>query len=240
MHIKKSIPLIAILLFVGLKVFGQQKASMKELKPVFDHLKSLKAYSFENHTNAVFANGKSDALVTKVYMDKQNQCLFYSNKGETLLLNHKWIYKASHNTKIVQVFDVNAYNKRNKKVQSDIRSLFQYDISSSLIDSVIMKYGTLLSSEKKGPLTTYKIGFPSEAGVKNVTVVYNENTQLPESIYIKMLKEEGRQKLQTEVLCNNYKATIPSSIFDEHNYFSIIQQKVALTQYKNYKVYSLL
>lgn len=239
MNVRKLITSISIVLLCCLHAFGQ-RGSIKELKPIFDHLKTIKAYSFENHTNAVFPNGKSDAVVTKVYMDKANECLFYSNKGETLLLNHKWVYKASHNTKIVQIFDIKAYNKRNKSVQTDIKSLFQYDVAAGFVDSVVMKYGKLLSSEKKGSLTTYKIGFSEEAGIKQVIVIYNESSQLPESIYIRMLKEEGGKNMQTEILCNNYKAVIPPAVFDEHAYFSAINGKVTLTQYKNYKVYSLL
>jgi hypothetical protein len=217
-----------------------QQSSIKDLRAVFDRLKTVKTYSFENHTDAVFANGQKDAAVTKVFMDKAKQCLFYTNKGETFLLTPHWVYKASHIKKTAQVFDLAAYNKRTKKAFPVLQTIFQYDMVSGFVDSVVMKHGKLLSVKKEGALTTYQIGFAPEAAIKQLTIVYNESAGLPESVYIRTVVGDGKRKMQSEILCNNYKSTIPAAIFDEHNYFSVQQGKVALTQYKDYKVYPLL
>jgi hypothetical protein len=103
-----------------------------------------------------------------------------------------------------------------------------------------MKYGKLLSAKKDGVLTTYRIGFTASASIKQVTIVYNEVSQLPESIYVRTTIGEGSRARQTEILCNNYKAIVAPAVFDERTYFSVSKNKVVLTQYKNYKVYSLL
>lgn len=239
MDVMRKIISAIVVMLLGSAAFAQQ-SSMKDLQAVFSHLKALKTYSFENHTNATFSNGQSDAVVTKVYMDKARQCLFYTNKGETLLLNNKWVYKADHINKATQVFDLTAYNKRNKKVLPVMQTLFQYDVISEFVDSVVMKYGKLLSSKKDGALTTYNIGFPSTASLKQVLIVYNEVSQLPESISIKTLTGEGGRKMESEIVCNNYKSNVPAAVFDEHVYFSVAGGKVSLMKYKNYKVYSLL
>lgn len=235
---KKSITCLMALV-VYAQAFAQQ-GSIKDLKPLFDRLKTIKTYSFENHTDAVFPNGQKDVAVTKVFMDKTRQSLFYTNKGQTLLLNRKWVYKADHIAKTVQVFDVVAYNKKNKNASPALQTLFQYDMVSGFVDSVVMKYGRLLSSKKNGALTTYQIGFPADAALKQVTIVYNETAGLPESIYIRMVTGEGGKKMQSDILCNNYKAVVPDAVFDEHAFFSVTGGKLSLTQYKNYKVYSLL
>lgn len=226
-------------LLLCLPAFAQQGA-MKDLRIVFDRMKAMKVYSFENHTDAVLPNGKKDAAVTKVYMDKVKQCLFYTNRGETLLLNPHWVYKANHIAKTAQVFDLVAYNKKNKKAFPVIQALFEYDMVSGFLDSVVMKHGKLLSAKKDGALSTYQIGFGANASIRQITIVYNEARQLPESIYIKTVVGEGSRKAESVTLCNNYKVIIPATVFDEHTYFSVTRGKVALTQYKNYKVYSLL
>src|ERR1700755_2492229 len=85
--------LVNCLLFSA--VYAQQH-SITELKPVFERLKSLKTYSFENHTKASYSNGQKQEATTKIYMDKGNKCLSYVNEGESVLLNKIWVYKASH------------------------------------------------------------------------------------------------------------------------------------------------
>jgi hypothetical protein len=239
MWYKKFLTCLSALMLLCLPVFAQQ-GSMNDLRTVFNKLKAIKTYSFENHTDAVFPNGQKDAVVTKVFMDKTKQSLFYTNKGETLLLNPHWVYKANHIAKTTQVFDLAAYNKRNKKAFPALQTLFQYDMMSQFVDSVVMKYGKLLSAKKDGVLTTYRIGFTASASIKQVTIVYNEVSQLPESIYVRTTIGEGSRARQTEILCNNYKAIVAPAVFDERTYFSVSKNKVVLTQYKNYKVYSLL
>lgn len=239
MHYKRSILCLTGMLLLSLSAFAQQ-GSIKDLKPIFDRLKAMKSYSFENHTDAVFPNGQKDAIVTKVFMDKTKQCLFYTNKGETLLLNRKWVYKANHVQHTAQVFDIAAYNKQNKKALPALQSLFQYDMMTGFLDSLVLKHGKLVSAKKEGTLTTYQIGFVARTSIKQMTIVYNDASGLPESIYIRTISGEGNKKMQSEILCNNYKAVVPDAVFDEHAFFSTAKGKVLLNQYKNYKVYALL
>jgi outer membrane lipoprotein-sorting protein len=222
-------------------VFAQQH-SVTELKPVFEKLKGLKAYSFENHTKASYSNGQKQEATTKVYMDKGNKCLSYVNEGESVLLNKTWAYKASHINKTAQVFKLDAYNKRNKGVLPELQSLFKYDLSAAFVDSVLLTHGKMLSSDKKGTKVTCTLAVVGLPYIKQVIIVYDDGTLLPESIYMRTESppDGSGRKTVTETVCDNYKTTVPASVFDEHQFFAIVKGKPVLTQYKNYKVYSVL
>jgi hypothetical protein len=115
-------------------------------------------------------------------------------------------------------------------------------MASVFMDSVLSRYGKLLSTTKKNSLITYKIGFKEEgAALKEMTIVYNSTTQMPESIYFRMENEiQNGKKVKMEIVCNNYSTAVPPSVFDEKQYFNIVKGKPVLVQFKNYKLYSVL
>ncbi|KAA5532227.1 hypothetical protein F0919_15625 [Taibaiella lutea] len=231
--------LVNCLLFSA--VYAQQH-SITELKPVFERLKGLKTYSFENHTKATYSNGQKQEATTKIYMDKGNKCLSYVNEGESVLLNKTWVYKASHINKTAQVFKLDAYNKRNKGILPELQSLFKFDLSTAFVDSVLLTHGKMLSSDKKGTKVTCTLAIAGLPYIKQVIIVYDEGTFLPESIYMRTESppDASGRKTVTETICDNYKTAVPASVFDEHQFFAIVKGKPVLTQYKNYKVYSVL
>jgi len=218
-----------------------QEHNMAELRPVLERLKALKQYSYESRAHVVFPNGQTDDMTTQVSMDKSGQRLFYSNKGETLLLNNTWLFKLSHTKSMAQVFKLSAYRKMHKGAAGDIQALFKIDMMAMFIDSVICKQGRLASADRKEGMVTYKVLFPAEASLKELQLVYNEQKQLPERIYLKMVMQQpGKTAVSSEVSCSGYTTSFPDKVFDEHNYFSIEKGRPVLSRNKNYKVYSAL
>jgi hypothetical protein len=109
------------------------------------------------------------------------------------------------------------------------------------MDSVISKYGKLVSTTKKNNLITYKVVFKDEgAALKDMTIVYNQATQLPETISFRLENAVQAGKVRMDILCKNYTTTVPPSVFDEKQYFNIVKGKPVLVQFKNYKLYSVL
>jgi outer membrane lipoprotein-sorting protein len=231
-------------LLVSLSVMeaSAQNGSIAEVKPVFEKMKAIKSYSYESLTTAVFPNGQKDQQHTKVYMDRLNKKLSYKTEQQLVMLNQYWLFRADHENKTASVFDVSKYDKKNKDVLPQIESVFQYDMASVFMDSVLSRYGKLLSTTKKNSLVTYKIGFKEEgAALKEMTIVYNSVTQLPESIYFRIENEiQSGRKVRMDILCNNYSVIVPQSVFDEKQYFNIVKGKPVLVQFKNYKLYSVL
>jgi hypothetical protein len=230
--------ILCILLLLYAAVAAAQH-NMAELRPVLDKLKALKHYAYESHARVVFPNGQQDELVTRVCMDRNSQRMFYSNKGELLLLNKTWVCKLNHTRAIAQVFKLSAYQAKHKGSLGDLQGLFRIDMSALFIDSVIAQKGRLTSVERKDGLVTYKVLFPGEASLKEFLLVYNEQKQLPERIFLKMA-QQGASAASSEVVCSGYTTDIPDSVFDERNYFTIQKGRPVLRQYKNYKVYSAL
>jgi hypothetical protein len=236
-HIWKYIHCLAALLCAAQV---QAQHTMSELQPVLQQLKSLERYSYENHTKAVFPNGQRDEMTTYIYMDKAAQRLSYSNKGETLLLNRNWIYKANHTARIAQVFKLSAYKKWNKGGLGDVQTLFRTEATTFFMDSLLMKSGRLASVERKAGLISYRILFAPEASLKEIQLVYNEQTQLPEKIYMKVSQQQNGRVTTSETWCTHYSNKVPETVFNEQQYFSVSKGQAVLLQNKHYKVYSAL
>lgn len=231
--------LVSTLPFAGSQA---QTGAITELKPIIERLKEVKAYSYQNHTSVIFPNGQKDQVTITVFMDKSNKRLCYKSKNEVVLLNREWMFKADHINKTAGVFNIRSYNKKNKGSLPAIESVFKYDMAAMFLDSVVLRSGKILSSTKKGVLTTYKIGFTNNSSIKEMVLVYNTSTLFPESISFKAEEKydaKGR-KIITETVCDHYTASVSGPVFDEHQYFSIVKGKPVLAQYKNYKVYSVL
>jgi hypothetical protein len=240
-QMKRSLWVLVIALFTTIDGFAQN-GSMADLKPVFDKMKATKSYSYESLTTAVFPNGQKDQQHTRVYMDRLNKKLSYKSEQQLVMLNQYWLFRADHENKTASVFDVSKYDKKNKDVLPQIESVFQYDMASVFMDSVLSKYGKLLSTTKKDGLITYKIGFREEgAALKEMTIIYNSVTQLPERIYFRMENQiQSGKKVKMDITCSNYSIVVPQSVFDEKQYFNIVKGKPVLVQFKNYKLYSVL
>jgi len=209
---------------------------------MFDRLKSLKTYSYEYRTLGRFPGGQKDEMLSQVWMDRAGQKLCYKNREQLVMMNPEWIFKADHGQHTASIFRISSYNKRNKDVLPDVRNIFQYDMASVFMDSVLLQYGQLLSSSVKGDLSTYRVGFSSGGPLKEVMIVYNTARQLPESIYFRTETKTDNQggEIVMEIWCRNYSLTVPASVFDEKQYFSLRNGKAVLNQFKNYKIYSVL
>jgi outer membrane lipoprotein-sorting protein len=240
-QMKRCCLILIAIVFTTVKAFAQN-GSVNELKPVFEKLKAIKSYSYETQTTALFPNGQKDVQHTRISMDRLNKKLTYKSEQQMIMLNQRWLFKADHENKTASVFDVSKYDKKNKNVLPQIESIFQYDMASLFMDSVISKYGTLVSAIKANTLTTYKIAFKNEgAALKEMILVYNSATQMPESISFKMENQmQNGKKVKMDIICKNYSAVVPQSLFDEQQYFHMVKGKPVLVQFKSYKLYSVL
>jgi outer membrane lipoprotein-sorting protein len=66
-----------------------QSSSIGDLKPVFERLKSIKSYSYETLTTAVFPNGQKDQQHNHVYMDRLNKKFSYKSEQQTVMLKQQ-------------------------------------------------------------------------------------------------------------------------------------------------------
>lgn len=238
---RKAFLIVCMIVMSVADVFAQGGA-ITELKPVFEKLKSLKSYSYESQTTALFPNGQKDQQHAKVYMDRLNKKLSYKTEQQLVVLNASWLFQADHEHHTASVFNVSKYDNKHKDVLPQIESIFQYDMASMFMDSVLTKYGKLLSTTQSNNLVTYKVGFRDPgAALKEMNIVYNTVTQLPEQISFKMESPmQGGKKVKMEIVCKNYNTQVPASVFDEKQYFNLVKGKPVLVQFKNYKLYSEL
>jgi hypothetical protein len=219
-----------------------QKNNINDLRPIIEKIKTIKVYSYTTTTKAIFPNGKKEQLIAQTYMDRVNKKYAYKSTDQIVIVNKDWVFKVDHKNKSVGVYNIPAYYKKHKEPLAQINTIFEKDMTAFFMDSLVSKYGTLLSTAIKEQLTTYEIGFSPEAALKKMLLVYNTAKQLPESIFFKLesvLDSKGSKAI-TETTCNNYSTTVNNSVFEVSPYFSIVKGKVLLNQYKNYKVYSEL
>ncbi len=222
-----------------------QDATMADLHAIAGQMKALKTYSYETTTNAVFPNGKKDQKVTTVYMDGGRKRLSYKTNVETLLLTDRWAYKADHRHKTVSVFNVVKYNDKYKKALPELETVFKNNLAATFLDSVVLRSGKLVAAKKNGAMTTFRLRFPEDFSIEEMTIVYDNNRKLPESIHIKSfyagdLSGARDKGTRIETVSKGYTLSVPETVFNTEQYFRIQNGKVVLSQFKNYKVSSIL
>lgn len=237
------------LLLIGLMAapagLSAQDATMADLKAVVARLKALTTYSYVSTSNAAFPNGQKDRTETHVYMDATHKRLSYTTGTQVLLLTDKWAYKADHRQKAVSVFNVVKYNDKYKKALPELETVFRTNLAGVFLDSVLVRSGKLVSARKQGNKTTFTVTFPQGYNVEEMVVVYDYGKQLPESIRTRAFypgDASGRRTKGTtvETVSDRYSASIPESVFDTRQYFSIQKGKVVLSRYPQYKISSVL
>jgi len=235
--------LTIILLFLGKGLLAQ---SAPELQSVLQKLKSIRTYSYETEAKAVFPDGKRDRKLTRVYLDAANRQLQYVDDYQVVLLNKDWMFKADHRSKQASIFNVRSYDKKNQGLLPSLGSVFEQHTMARFLDSVVLKEGKLAPVKKKGDLTTYRITFPESTYLQWIEIVFNEKKQLPELIKTMSRFTEGRgnngQVLVTtlETISRNYTTIIDPKVFDEQQFFRKNGDKIALNQFKTYKVSTIL
>jgi|GEM_PF-693304 len=224
-----------------------QDASMEGLKAMLLKLKSLKVYAYETETNAVFPNGERDKMTAKLVMDAVHKRLLYKTGDQVLLVTDKWAYRADFEQKTVYLFNLaKAGHEKYKAQLPELDRLFKGEASAALIDSLLLKNAHLLSAKRLGDKTTYKLGFQPSYYVKELTVVYDHKKGLPESIYIKSFYPDSKgpdgkvKGTVYETMSKAYSTEVSPSVFDANAYFQIKGGKAVLSQFKNYKVSSVL
>ena len=222
-----------------------QDATMADLRVAVAQMKALKTYSYETTTNATFPNGKKDQMVTTVYMDGLGKRLCYKTNVQVLLLTNQWAYKADHRSKNVSVFNVVKYNDKYKKALPELETVFKSSLAATFMDSVVLRSGKLVSARRKGDVMTYTLHFPKDFSIEEIVIAYDNARKLPESVRIKTFQAgdlEGRREkgMYMETISKGYTATVPEAVFNVQQYFKEQGGKVALTQFKNYKVSSIL
>ncbi len=233
-----------LLCFLPGRIWAQD-ATMADLRTAVVQMKALKTYSYETTTNAVFPGGKKDQTVTNVYMDGPGKRLCYKTKVQVLLLTSQWAYKADHRSKNVSVFNVVKYNDKYKKALPELESVFKNNLAAAFMDSVVLRSCKLVAAKKKGETVTYTLHFPKDHSIEEMVIVYDYARKLPDLIRIKTfqagdLAGTRERGMHMETISKGYTSNVPESIFNVQQYFSVKGGKVALTQFKNYKVSSIL
>lgn len=222
-----------------------QEAGMADLREIVNRLKDMKTYSYETVTKGVFPGGQKDQMTTTVYMDGPRKRLCYRNEHVILLLTPQWAYKVDHENKNVSIFDVVRYNKKYKEALPELETVFKNNLAVLYLDSVLLRSGKLVSAKRKNNKGTFTVRFPAGYAVEEMVIVYNYDARLPESVTMKSFfpgndGSNRSQGTQMETVSRNYTATIPESVFDTQQYFSIQRGKAILARFKNYKVSSIL
>lgn len=224
-----------------------QNPGMAELKTALARFKAFQTYGFESEMNAVFPDGSKDRMKMVLYMDKPGKRVYYSNDGQTMLVTEKWAFQADHKSRKASVFNVAKYNEKYKTYLPEVQQLFSEDLTSLYIDSFLLKQGKLKASKRAAHLSTYELSFPANNAIKELVIVVNETTGLPETIRMRSFQPspEGRYNKSKggttiETVCRNYRKTVPESVFDPMKYFQVKAGKAYLLQYKNYQLTSIL
>lgn len=246
MKIFRRIQAIVIILLCASCAVAQNPG-MAGLKTALARFKAFQTYGFESEMNAVFPDGSKDRMKMVLYMDKPGKRVYYSNDGQTMLVTEKWAFQADHKNHKASVFNVAKYNEKYKAYLPEVQQLFSEDLTSLYIDSFLLKQGRLKTSKRVANLSTYELDFPANNAIKELVIVVDEATGMPETIRMKTFQPapEGRYNKSkggttVETICRNYRKTIPDSAFDPMKYFQVRAGKAYLLQYKNYKLTSIL
>ena len=243
---KNTVRFILLILCCSVLTTGYcQDATLADLMQVTAKLRVLKTYSYQTETEARFPNGKTDRMKTEVYMDGPGKRLCYKTNQQVLLLTGKWAFKADHRNKRASVFDVVKYNARFKEALPELDEIFRSNLAANYLDSLVMKKAKLQSAKRSGAVVTYKLGFPPDFYIKEMTIAYNKERELPEQIRIVSFYADGRAAkpgsgTTYETVCKGYSKTVPEAVFDTQQYFRMAGAKVQLQQFKNYKLSAIL
>jgi hypothetical protein len=240
----RKILIITILFCCGyLPAAMAQSLTMKDFALVAAKIKALKTYSYETETSATFPDGKKEKMNTTLYMDAPQKRLSYKTSFQTVILTGKWFYKVDHAEKYVSVFDVARYKAKYKNAQADLQEIFNTNLTSVFLDSVLLPTAKLVSGKKEGALLSFSFSFPKDSYIKEMILVYNSSKNLPEQIRIRTFQPDGYNKSRgttLEMKCGRYTATIPETVFNMDQYFQVSGGKAVLKQYKNYKLSAIL
>lgn len=224
-----------------------QTDDQQALNEVVSGIKNLKTYSYEAAMVAMFPNGQQDEIVNKVYMDAPHKCLRYSNKTQIVILNKKWFYRADHASHTVSIFNVVTYSKKTRRDPEELNNVFKGgNVIDFFLDSVLAKQAKIKSISVRDDRISIAFDFGARSHIKDFQIVYNREQQLPELIKMTTIyRNEGagndkNNQTTMSIVCRNYSGTIAQEVFSTDKYFRLINGKISLLQYKNYKVSSIL
>ena len=148
---KYKIKWLFLLLLCYLKAAPTHAQSYKEdirkLYEIAASIKSLKVYSYSYELKE-YTKSSEDDITGKVVCD-MNKRLFYNSCTEfDMFCDDVWFYKAVHQEKTVYIGRLEKqYNNEERKIFTD--QLFSNNLSSVMIDSVILKHGKLTKYSSK-------------------------------------------------------------------------------------------
>jgi hypothetical protein len=237
--------LVVLLLFAGRLFAGD--GSKADLIAIIQRLKVLRTYHYETDMHGVFPSGETDDMHRSIYMDVPHKRLCYKTSHYTLLLTAHWAYKADFIYKTVSVFNVQKYRAKYKDQLPELEALFDSTmLFNAPMDSMALATAKLASYSRKGNIGTFRLSFPEHFYIKAFVLVYNYTTGLPESVAINAFYPDSKRPDGTvsgttyEIKCDHYATTVPENVFDTGQYFKVANGKIILTQYKSYKIYSVL
>lgn len=212
----------------------------KKLTAAFQSIKDMEQCSYRYTMDMSFPDSTKEQLVGKVFLDNKANVLYQENKAFTLLYTGKWFYKANHLDKQVTVIDVTKYLDEDSR-KENVQDLFGGRLSSDLIDSVVLKHGSLDTFYQKGAVQHFVLNYDERGfGIRSVQLDFNEQTKLPVSLIVSTYYPYPNSVMgYTQIIkCDRYsrKEKEPSL----SSYFMVNNGKAVLKRYQNYKLNSLL
>lgn len=229
---------VMAIILPGMSLAGNPTKS--DLEKIMLQLQEMDVYSYRTEIRAVFPNGQRDTLRETLHLDRGRKRLWSKNNVRLLVFSEGWLYKADYEHKTVSVLNAEKYNKKYGDYIPDLETVFDHSAMTTLLDSVILKQAILRFSKREGTLSTFRLSFPQGSYLKEMTLVYNHTTQLPESILFKAFYAEGGSGTTYVTRSFDYKRSVSEVLFELGQYFAIRSGKVELKQYKDYKLDAIL
>src|SRR5690606_10563790 len=160
---------------------AQISSYMNKLTGMVQSLKELKVYGYDYTIRITYPNGQKDQLSGKSYVDGANKIYYNTNQAQTILLTPEWYYRAEHRDKKLTIIDLKKhYTDENK--QAYRADLFNNNMLSYYLDSVIIKYGRIQKYEERGDTATIHLTFRTNTPVQKMEVSYDMKRDIPFSV----------------------------------------------------------
>lgn len=238
---------LALLIMFSGQLSAQALSPLDKLKEITRQIKTMKTYGYDYEINAIFPNGQTDRLTGETFTDGANMMLFNKSNAHTILLSPNWLYRADHRNKSITVVNLSRhFNHKDQQEWYD--GMFNSNISSGFLDSIVVKHGVLKAYRERNDTVSIEVVFSVPIPLKKIELTFDYKNKIPVAVKIHSFypqdesttDQPGKIGTSHTVSCTNYRKDIRMFPADFIKYFAVKGEKIELSQYRNYKLHTLL
>lgn len=231
----KQLIILCLLLSVALHNAAAQNGEYKRYTAALQTLKTIKKYGYKSEVESVMNDGSYDKITTTLYVDKAKQCLFMEHEGGITVINQQVILQIDHITKVVKIFDKQAYQKKYDQSIVSLQKYFSNNIMDFYLDSVLAKINTVQALNKDDH-TVFSLKFPDGNMYGKFELGFNEKRKQPVSMQVLIFGNSQMKSYTASFKVYAYQFDFTDAVFQTDSYIRKSNSKYYLLKYKNYKI----